>query len=109
MSSSVADVREARATGVRVDQESLTIDLVDGRTIIVPLIWFPRLWHGMPQEWTQVEIFGDGLALHWPDLDEDLSVPDLIAGRPSGESPDSLRDWLESRRKAGKPVRTQMS
>ena len=105
MNSSVVDVREARATGVRVDKESLTIDLVDGRTIIVPLIWFPRLWHGVPQEWTHVEIFGDGAALHWPDLDEDLSVPDLIAGRPSGESPASLRVWLESRRKAGKPVR----
>ena len=109
MNSSAADVHEARATGVRVDNESLTIDLVDGRTIIVPLIWFPRLWHGLPQEWTHVEIFGDGLALHWPDLDEDLSVPDLIAGRPSGESPESLRDWLESRRKAGKPVRARPS
>ena len=60
MNSSVADVREARATGVRVDKESLTIDLVDGRTIIVPVIWFPRLWHGLPQEWAHVEIFGDG-------------------------------------------------
>ena len=105
MSSSATDTSSARAVGVRVDDESLTVDLVDGRTIIVPLAWFPRLMHGSSAERERLEIFGDGKALHWPDLDEDLSVPDLLAGRPSGETQDSLRAWLRSRQETEKTTR----
>jgi hypothetical protein len=97
MSSSTAEVQEARAQRVAVSDDSLTIDLVDGRTIIVPLAWFPRLWHGMPEERSQFEVFGDGAYIHWPALDEDLTVASLLAGRRSGESPQSLKQWLESR------------
>jgi len=57
-----------------------------------------------PQECTRFKIFGDGACIHWPDLDEDLTVAGLLAGRRSGESPQSLRKWLESRK--GKPRET---
>lgn len=97
MSSSTAEVQEARAQRVAVSDASLTIDLVDGRTIIVPLAWFPRLWHGTPEERNKFEVFGDGAYIHWPALDEDLTVAGLLAGRRSGESPQSLKQWLESR------------
>jgi len=59
---------------------------MDGRTIIAPLVWYPRLWHGTPEERNNFEIIGDGSIIHWPDLDEDLSVAGLLAGRRSGES-----------------------
>ena len=98
MSSSVVEVQEARARSVRVTPEALAIDLVDGRTIIAPLMWFPRLWHGTVQERGRFEIFGDGAYIHWPDLDEDLTVAGLLAGRRSGESPESLKRWLTSRK-----------
>ena len=98
MSSSVIEIEEARAQQVTVSEDSLTVDLVDGRTIIVPLVWYPRLWHGTPEERSSFEILGDGTLVHWPDLDEDLSVSDLLAGRRSGESQQSLARWLAERR-----------
>jgi hypothetical protein len=97
MNSSVLDVQEARAQAVRVSDNSLTIDLADGRTLIVPLVWYPRLWHGTPEERTHFEISADGTLIHWPDLDEDLSVSGILAGRHSGESQESLKKWLETR------------
>ena len=103
MSSSAIDIQEARARSVSINDEAVTVDLVDvdlvdGRTIIVPLVWFPRLWHGTPMERNHMEIFGDGTYIHWPDLDEDLTVAGLLAGRQSAESLGSLRAWLASRR-----------
>ena len=102
MSSSAVDIQEARAQSVRVSGEALEVDLVDGRTIIVPLAWFPRLWHGTPQERNRFEILGDGAYLHWPNLDEDLTVAGLLAGRQSGESAQSLQKWLSSRKAKNK-------
>ena len=107
MSSSVVEPQEARAQSVRVAEEALTVDLADGRTIIVPLVWFPRLWHGTPQERNHFEIFGDGAYIHWPELDEDLTVAGLLAGRRSGESSQSLQKWLRSRK--GKQKRQGLS
>ena len=101
MSSLAVETQEARARSATVTEEAITVDLVDGRTIIVPLVWFPRLWHGTPRERKHFEIFGDGAYIHWPDLDEDLTVAGLLAGRQSGESPQSLKKWLQSRK--GKP------
>ena len=98
MNSSAIATQEARARKVSVTEEALTVDLVDGRTIIVPLTWYPRLWHGAPEERNNFEIFGDGAYIHWPDLDEDLTVAGLLAGRRSGESPQSLKQWMEARR-----------
>jgi len=85
-----------------VSEEALTVDLVDGRTIIVPLMWYPRLWHGTAEERSHFEIVGDGSYIHWPDLDEDLTVAGLLAGRRSGESPQSLKRWIEARKGSGK-------
>lgn len=97
MSSLAAEKREPRARSVVVNEESLTVDLMDGRTIIVPLVWYPRLWHGTPAERNHLDIFGDGTYIHWPELDEDLTVAGLLAGLPSGESPQSLKTWIEAR------------
>lgn len=85
MSSSAVDIQEARAHSVTVSDEALSVDLVDGRTVIVPLLWFPRLWHGSKEERNNLEIFGDGVYIHWPDLDEDLTVAGLLEGKRSGE------------------------
>ena len=96
--SSLAAEREPRARSVGVNEESLTVDLIDGRTLIVPLVWFPRLWHGTAEERKKFEVFGDGTYIHWPDLDEDLTVAGLLAGLPSSEAPQSVKKWLEARR-----------
>ncbi len=90
-------VSEARALRLDVTEDSFSVDLVDGRTIIVPLVWFPRLWHGTWDERRRFKISCDGAYLHWPDLDENLCVTDLLAGRRSGESAVSLKKWLEAR------------
>ena len=91
-------IKEVRAQHVTISKDALTVDLVDGRTIIVPLMWYPRLWHGRPEERSNLEVIGSGTIIHWPDLDEDLSVSGLLAGRRSGESQQSLTRWLEERR-----------
>jgi hypothetical protein len=91
-------VQGPRAQRVALTEDSLTVDLMDGRTLVVPVAWFPRLWHGTPEERANFEIFGDGAFLHWPDLDEDLSVAGLLSGRSSGESPESLKKWLVGRK-----------
>ena len=98
MNSLAIEIQEARVQSVTVSDDALTVDLVDGRTIIVPLVWYPRLWHGTPDERNHFEIIGDGMYIHWPELDEDLTVAGLLAGRRSGESPQSLKKWLEARK-----------
>jgi hypothetical protein len=85
---------------VSVTEDSLVVELVDGRTVTVPVTWYPRLAHGTSAERANWRFIGDGEGIHWPDLDEDISVEGLLAGRRSGESAPSLRWWLESR-KAG--------
>jgi hypothetical protein len=97
MTSLAVEIQEASAQKVTVSDDSLTVDLVDGRTIIVPLVWYPRLWYGTPKERERFEIIGEGTLIHWPDLDEDLSVSGLLAGRRSGESQQSLKRWLKER------------
>ena len=97
MNSLVIEIQEAGAQNVIVSEDSLQVDLVDGRTIILPLMWYPRLWYGLPEERNRFEIIGDGTLIHWPDLDEDLSVSGLLAGRKSGESSQSLKRWLAER------------
>ena len=87
----------ARAADLVVTDVSLTVNFVDGRSISVPLAWYPRLVHGNPQERANWRIIGNGEGLHWPDLDEDLSVEGLLFGRPSGESQRSLQRWLNAR------------
>lgn len=65
---------------VRIDEDVLTVDLLDGRTVSVPLAWYPRLLHGAPKERQNWEIIGAGFGIHWPDLDEDINVHGMLAG-----------------------------
>jgi hypothetical protein len=97
MSTSPSELRAALAQSVTVTEDALVVDLVDGRTVSVPLPWYPRLAHGTPTERANWRLIGRGEGIHWPDLDEDISVAGLLAGRPSGEAQSSLRRWLESR------------
>ena len=97
MSTSITRAKQALARRVSVTNEALTVDLEDGRTISAPLEWYPRLRHGSPAERSKWELIGDGEGVHWPDLDEDISVEGLLEGIPSQESPGSLREWLRRR------------
>ncbi len=97
MSTLVIDVESVRADSVDVNDETLVVHLHEGRSVSVPLAWYPRLWYGAPDERANFEIIGDGMYIHWPDLDEDLSVAGILAGRRSGESQPSLKRWLASR------------
>ena|SRR5438046_591668 len=85
------------ARNVQVTGGRLVVDLDDGRTLSVPLSWYPRLAHASASERSHWELIGRGLGIHWPDLDEDLSVDGLLAGVRSGESESSLKRWLASR------------
>lgn len=100
MSSSVVEVQEARAQQVQVSEDALIVALVDGRVLTVPLTWYPRLWYGTPEERSEFEVIGDGAYIHWPALDEDLSVVGILAGWHSGESAASLKRWLAERKRA---------
>jgi len=91
------EMQIARVQHVAVTEDSLTIDLVDGRTISAPLAWYPRLLHGSQKERNNWRLIGGGEGIHWPDLDEDISVENLLVGKSSGESQRSLKRWLEKR------------
>ncbi|MCC7355833.1 MAG: DUF2442 domain-containing protein [Anaerolineae bacterium] len=102
MSTLPTEIQIARAQNVTVTEDSLTVDLVDGRTISVPLAWYPRLLHGTPQKRSHWRLIGNGEGTYWPDLDEDLSIEGLLLGRPSGESQRSFQRWLDEQAKRGK-------
>lgn len=89
--------REAMASSVEVTEDELIVSLVDGRRISVPLSWYPRLSHGNSLERNEYELMGRGTGIHWPLLDEDLSVSGLLKGNPSFESEKSLSAWLKTR------------
>ena len=97
MSTSTVTIDVPLAQDVRVTDDTLSVDLSDGRSISVPLAWYPRLAHGRPAERAKWRPIGDGAGIHWPDLDVDISVEGLLAGKPSGESQSSLANWLEAR------------
>lgn len=94
MSTSTSDVR---AEKVVITDDSLTIHLNDGRSLSVPLAWYPRLLHGTPEERNNWRLIGKNEGIHWPDLDEDISVSNLLTGEPSGETKGSFEKWLEKR------------
>ena len=89
---------EPAAVHVTVTEDKLTIDLADGRSLVVPLAWYPRLMQGSPAERRHWQLLGDGYAIAWPDLDEHIGVEGLLAGRRSGESARSFARWMASRR-----------
>jgi hypothetical protein len=82
---------------VLITDDTLTVDLSDGRTLSVPLAWFPRLLQANPTERRNWRLVGRGHGIHWDDLDEDISVEGLLAGKPSGESQTSFDKWLQGR------------
>ena len=82
---------------VKVVQEKLTVELADGRSLAVPLSWYPRLLNGSPEERQHWQLLGEGYAIEWPELDEHIGIEGLLAGRPSGESQRSLERWLAAR------------
>ncbi len=100
MNTSTAESRSVAATQVAVTDDTLTVELSDGRSISVPLAWYPRLLNGTAEERSRWRLIGQGQVIHWPDLDEDISVENLLVGRPSAESQHSLKKWLTSRMEA---------
>jgi hypothetical protein len=91
------NIKEPDAVGLQITDESLIVDLNDGRTISVPLTWYPRLLNAKPSERANWRFIGKGQGIHWDDLDEDISVESLLEGRPSAESQASLKKWLDKR------------
>lgn len=97
MSTSPIRTTPPRAVRVSVDESALTFHLADGRLVAAPLEWFPRLLHGTAAERNHWELIGGGEGVHWPDLDEDISIANLLTGSRSGESQRSFSKWLASR------------
>lgn len=94
MSSLTADVK---GNNVAITADRLSVELDDGRSLSVPLAWYPRLLHGIPAERNNWRLIGNAEGIHWPELDEDISLENLLQGNPSGESQASLRKWLAKR------------
>ncbi len=103
MSTLQVEKAEPKARRVTITDDSLSVDLLDGRTISVPLAWFPRLLYGRRKERENWRLIGRGEGIHWPDLDEDISVENLLLGKISGESQTSFQKWLDER--SSKPRR----
>jgi Protein of unknown function (DUF2442) len=78
-----------RVSDVRVDEDVLSVDLMDGRTISVPLAWFPRLISATAPQRSNWQVSAGGFGIHWPDIDEDLSVEGLLRGAPAPSRPTS--------------------
>ena len=87
----------AIATSVTITDDSIVVDLADGRTISAPIGWYPRLAHASKKQRNHFRFVGDHRGIHWPDLDEDISVENLLQGKRSGESNASLARWLANR------------
>ena len=92
-----SQLKEGMVQTVSLDDKALEVTLTDGRVLTVPLAWFPRLAHGTPEERSNWSLIGRGEGIHWPDLDEDISIESLLAGRRSGEILASLESWLYKR------------
>jgi hypothetical protein len=93
----MADTRSVTLSDVTLTDDTLSVDLSDGRSISAPLAWYPRLLHGTPDERNRWRLIGRGGGIHWPELDEDIIVENLLAGKPSGESQASFQAWLAKR------------
>jgi hypothetical protein len=104
MNTSTSEAVAVLAHHVVVTAETLSVDLSDGRTIAVPLAWYPRLLDGTPRERNRWRLIAGGEGIHWPDLDEDISVANLLDGKASGESQRSFAKWRERRRNRRRPT-----
>ncbi len=97
MSILATDIRFAKVQDVNLTEDELIVELDDGRSMSVPLGWYPRLLHGTLEERNNWRLIGGGAGIHWPELDEDISIEHLITGIPSGENQQSLQNWLSER------------
>ena len=97
MSTSVTELITPAAIQVIVEADAILVELSDGRSIRVPLTWYPRLLHATEAERGKFRLIGKGRGIHWPDVEEDISVESILLGRPSMESAGSLRRWLQAR------------
>jgi hypothetical protein len=88
-----------RIVHVSLSDDTLTVELTDGRSVSVPIAWYPRLIHATKEERNNWRLMGNGHGIHWELLDEDISIENILAGRPSGESQKSFKQWLEKRKK----------
>jgi hypothetical protein len=102
MTTSSLATEAAAAKRVKVTEHALIVELRDGRSVSVPIEWYPRLAEGRPNERRHWELIGPGIGIHWPDLDEDISVEGLLLGLPSGESAASLQRWRATRQRPSK-------
>ena len=91
MNTLAIEIRVPEALSVSLTDDTLCVDLSDGRSISVPIAWFPRLLYSTAQERNNWRLIGKGQGIHWEDIDEDISVERLLAGRPSGESQESFK------------------
>lgn len=97
MRTSAVEIEIPKALDVTVNDEALFVELGDGRTISVPLAWYPRLLRATREERKNWRLIGRGHGIHWEDIDEDISVEGLLAGKLSGESQASFKKWLKGR------------
>ncbi|KJR42591.1 hypothetical protein MCHI_001510 [Candidatus Magnetoovum chiemensis] len=97
MSTSAVEIKIPDAVNVNVSEDTLSVELSDGRTISVPLEWFPRLLYASEAQRKNWRLIGKGQGINWADVDEDISVEGLLLGKPSGESPSSFKKWLQQR------------
>jgi hypothetical protein len=100
MSTSPNEFARPVAVDVEVSEDTLTVHLSDGRSIAAPVIWYPRLADGTAQERALWELVGSGHGIHWPALDEDISVEALLVGQRSTEAASSLKKWLSTRHRS---------
>lgn len=107
MSTSAVELEIPFAEDVTVSDDTLSVDLSDGRSISVPLAWYPRLLHASSAERKRWRLIGRGVGIHWDDLDEDISIEGLLAGKPSGESQASFSRWLAKRSSRPTPRSTR--
>ncbi len=98
----MVDAFNAVATRIEVSDDTLLVELADGRTIAAPLAWYPRLTHATAKERNSWRLIGGGHGIHWPAIDEDISVSNLLAGQPSAESQSSFKKWLAARPKSNR-------
>jgi len=99
MNTLAIEISKSLIESVSFTEDSLIADLSDGRTITLPLAWYPRLTHATATERESWRLIGRGEGIHWPELDEDVSIENIIIGRPSGETQRSINAWLNQRNK----------
>jgi hypothetical protein len=97
MNTLAIEIATPTAESVTITNDTLTVELSDGRSLSVPLAWFPRLMHATATERKAWRLIGRGRGIHWEKLDEDISIEGLLAGKPSGESQASFKKWLTAR------------